>query len=276
MLKKPLVSVIVPAYNEETHIRKCVMSLLKQSYEDLELIFIDDGSRDKTIDVLLQFIDKIRLIRSSHKGMAVSRNIGFNESRGKILLFLDADMYFDKDFIKELIKPILNNNCVGTYSIREEVINMSNTIAKCWNINVGFFTNVKVNQQEERGTTFRAILKEEFMKKKYFQKSWGYFSDLSISDSTFFSYPVKNAICYHYNPETLSEVYYSARWIGRAPRFPTTFRNILRYSIINSIRVSIWRIRQGAPLQFIIFKIVFDLGMLSGILYKNKKQNYAK
>ena len=274
---KFLVSVIVPVYNEEKSIEKCIQSLLNQTFNNFEIICINDGSTDNSLNLLQKYKKRIKIWSITHKGMSTARNIGSKLAKGQILVFLDGDMTFDKNYISEIIKPILNLNKLGTYSSSEYVANYNNIWARCWNINMGINNNRRItNKINSEGTTFRAIKKENFKKIGGFKTNLGYFDDLSLSEKFGFSFPVSNAICYHYNPDTLLDVFTSARWIGRAPLFNCTIINIIRYSFINSIRNSITKIKQGAPFQYYIFKLIFDFGILTGLFNKNRSNNYAK
>src|SRR5688500_5523951 len=99
------VSVIIPVYNEEKYVSDCLDSLLEQT-QTLEIIVIDDGSTDKTPEILDRYIKKIKILKQNHLGPAVARNLGAKQSSGDILVFADADMEFENDFVKQLIRPI--------------------------------------------------------------------------------------------------------------------------------------------------------------------------
>src|SRR3989344_828131 len=106
-----LVSAILPVYNEEKTIGDCLKSLFKQTYKSLEIILIDDGSTDQTPQLIKRYreknpsIPKIVILNQNHKGPGTARNLGAKYARGEILVFVDADMTFDKNFIKDLITP---------------------------------------------------------------------------------------------------------------------------------------------------------------------------
>lgn len=99
----PDVSVIMPTYNVEKYIDQCLSSLLEQSYKNFEVICVDDGSSDKTVSIIEEYIQKdqrIRLIKMPHCGKAgVMRNHGIQEAKGKYCLFLDGDDFFESDLI---------------------------------------------------------------------------------------------------------------------------------------------------------------------------------
>ncbi|HEY9859784.1 MAG TPA: glycosyltransferase family A protein, partial [Candidatus Obscuribacterales bacterium] len=88
----PLVSVIIPAYNAETTIQETVKSVLEQSLQDFELIIVNDGSTDNTLQVLDRISDpRIKVFSYPNAGAAVSRNRGFAQATGELIAFLDAD-----------------------------------------------------------------------------------------------------------------------------------------------------------------------------------------
>lgn len=90
----PMISVIVPTYNVESYIKQCIDSLLTQTYRDIEIICIDDGSTDKTLEILEFFKEKdsrIILIKQQHLGVSAARNKGLEIARGKYISFVDSD-----------------------------------------------------------------------------------------------------------------------------------------------------------------------------------------
>lgn len=85
------VSVIIPTYNSAQYLDAAVKSVLEQTFTDYEILIIDDGSTDKTEEVIKQFGDSVRYIRQKNQGVSVARNLGIKESVGKYVAFLDAD-----------------------------------------------------------------------------------------------------------------------------------------------------------------------------------------
>lgn len=86
-----LVSVIIPAYNREHTVRRAVDSVLAQTYQSLEVIVVDDGSTDRTAEVLADYGIKIRLLRQENQGASAARNTGIKAATGGIISFLDSD-----------------------------------------------------------------------------------------------------------------------------------------------------------------------------------------
>lgn len=104
----PDISVIIPVYNVEKYIGQCLKSLQEQSYHFFEIICVDDGSEDKTVDIIKEYIEqdsRIQLIEMPHCGKAgVMRNEGLKHARGEYCLFLDGDDFFEKDMLKKSLK----------------------------------------------------------------------------------------------------------------------------------------------------------------------------
>ncbi|WP_143531441.1 glycosyltransferase family 2 protein, partial [Rodentibacter trehalosifermentans] len=95
-----LISIIMPAYNAEKYISKAIKSVLSQSYENWELLVIDDNSNDNTVNVVKAYLHDRRIklfINMKNKGAAETRNTGLDNAIGKYICFLDADDYWDKD-----------------------------------------------------------------------------------------------------------------------------------------------------------------------------------
>jgi len=95
MSSEPLVSVIIPVYNAETFIRKALESAINQTYRNLEIVVVDDGSRDRTLEVVNSLNDpRILSFRQENAGQGPARNRAMRECRGDLITFLDADDYY--------------------------------------------------------------------------------------------------------------------------------------------------------------------------------------
>ena len=91
MLTKPKISVIIPVYNVEKWLNKCVDSILSQSYENFEVILVNDGSTDKSKDICDSYSKKdnrVRVLNIKNSGQSVARNIGLKEAKGDYILFI--------------------------------------------------------------------------------------------------------------------------------------------------------------------------------------------
>lgn len=98
-----MVSIIVPIYNAEKYISRCVESILAQSYHDFELILIDDGSTDFSLGLCKAFVQKdsrVRVIHQINQGVSSARNLGIKHAHGEYIGFVDIDDYIDKEMLK--------------------------------------------------------------------------------------------------------------------------------------------------------------------------------
>lgn len=103
----PTVSVIVPAYNAVSYVPQCLDSLLSQSFKDIEIICIDDGSTDETLDLLRAYEQKdprVSVLKQNNAGPGVARNNGIDAARGDYLYFLDADDFCHPDFLEKALQ----------------------------------------------------------------------------------------------------------------------------------------------------------------------------
>ena len=102
-------SVVIPLYNKEKHIKDVLRSVLAQSFQDYEIIVIDDGSTDNSIDKVEEIVsDKIQVYRQENQGVAVARNKGIEYARGEYIAFLDADDIWKKNYLLTIDKLINN------------------------------------------------------------------------------------------------------------------------------------------------------------------------
>lgn len=107
------VSIIVPIYNGENVLSRCIDSILNQSYKNLEIILINDGSKDKSIDILRKYEkldDRIIVINNENKGVSETRNIGVMQATGDYIQFIDSDDYIELDMIEKTIKLMEKEN----------------------------------------------------------------------------------------------------------------------------------------------------------------------
>lgn len=264
-LNKSIASAILAVYNSESTIIPCIESLLTQSVS-IEIIVVDDGSTDNTLSKL-KIYKNIQILKQTHGGPALARNLGATHAKSEILLFVDSDMTFDKDYVRDLIEPVQKGEVIGTYTTEERVSNWDNVWSRCWNIQEGWEDKKRFPKNPPKyGTDFRAILKSEFERVGGFDNigytdTWSLFGKLGVRPLA------TKAVCFHKNPDSLSSVFRQARWSAKRPYkygFVGIIYALLRTSLPISIIVGIWRIYKD--LNFVIFKIVYDLGRFIGII----------
>jgi glycosyltransferase involved in cell wall biosynthesis len=109
-----MISMIVPVYQSEKYIEDCIQSILNQTYSDIELILVDDGSTDGSgiiCDEYSRIDRRVRVIHTENKGVSHARNIGIENSKGEYILFVDSDDTIDKNMIKEMITAVDETEC---------------------------------------------------------------------------------------------------------------------------------------------------------------------
>lgn len=107
-----MVSVIVPVYNVEKYLKRCIESLLRQDYTDYEVILVDDGSKDNSGKICDEFEgEKVKVYHKENSGLSDARNFGIKKARGEYITFIDSDDFVSDDYLSELMKIIEEENC---------------------------------------------------------------------------------------------------------------------------------------------------------------------
>jgi len=106
MMQEERVSVVIAAYNASRTIDDCLTSILKQDFSDYEVVVVDDGSTDDTVEKVKEY--PVRLIKNPSQGLPAARNAGFEASKGNIVIFLDSDCIVGRDLIGDLVRPLQN------------------------------------------------------------------------------------------------------------------------------------------------------------------------
>ncbi len=120
MSSSPLVSIIVPCYNAEKYIQLCMDSVLQQEYQHLECILINDGSQDRTLQLLHQYEEAnpiLRVLTQENKGLSKTRNRGIEHAQGEFLFFLDSDDALAADAISSLVEEFDDNDIVTAITV---------------------------------------------------------------------------------------------------------------------------------------------------------------
>ena len=125
MNKNPLVSVIVPIYGVEPYIEKCARSLFEQSLENMEFIFVNDCTPDKSVEILRQVIEdyprrylQIQIIEhEENRGLAMARNSGLLIAKGEYIIHCDSDDWVELDMYEEMYEKALEKNVISSFVI---------------------------------------------------------------------------------------------------------------------------------------------------------------
>jgi len=101
-----MISVIIPAYNAAKSIQACLDSVFNQTYKDIEVIVVDDGSEDNLALALTNCKNKLTILHQDNKGAPAARNYGFSISRGEYVIFLDADIVMKPEMLSEMLAAL--------------------------------------------------------------------------------------------------------------------------------------------------------------------------
>lgn len=144
-LNNQLISVIVPIYNVEKYLSKCLKSILNQSYNNIEIILVNDGSSDNSEKICEEFLNidnRFILINQANSGLSQARNAGFKKSNGKYIIFIDSDDYIHSKMIDELYQQII------TEKADVSICNITNVYShseapQCSNPNIYYTTDTE-------------------------------------------------------------------------------------------------------------------------------------
>ena len=135
------ISVIVPVYNVEQYLERCVDSIINQTYKNLEIILVNDGSTDNSgqlCDELAKKDDRIRVIHKKNGGLSDARNTGINEAKSDLIGFIDSDDYIDEDMYEVLMNNLKDANAdlsmCGHYDVYNNVPEVQVADKKIWEL----------------------------------------------------------------------------------------------------------------------------------------------
>lgn len=163
-MKKGLISIIVPIYNVDKYLNKCVRSILNQTYTNIEVILVDDGSTDQSgyvCDTFAEFDNRVRVVHQNNSGLTVTRRVGVNLAKGDYIGFVDGDDWIEPDMYEVLYHYAVNNEAdiVTSAGIREGGSKQGNIL--CDSISKGLY---RVN--EEEGYIIRHIFSASWSSEK--------------------------------------------------------------------------------------------------------------
>lgn len=143
-----LISVIIPVYNTSDYIGECIESVLNQTWKQIEIVLVDDGSKDESLDICRKYAEKetcIKLIENDHKGVSATRNTGMDVASGDYFFFLDGDDCLDEDLLRELVTKMKNNNAdLGASLIRKFGVCVERMVDGNKGENVGFVSGDEI------------------------------------------------------------------------------------------------------------------------------------
>ena len=110
-----MISIIVPVYNSEKYIDRCLDSILNQTYKDLEIVLVNDGSNDQSLKILENYAlrdTRIKVVNQENKGVAAARNTGLDNATGDYILYVDSDDWIENNMVERMVELSANADIV--------------------------------------------------------------------------------------------------------------------------------------------------------------------
>jgi len=218
-MKNPKLSIIVPVYNVEQYLERCLNSILSSTFQDFELIIINDGSKDKSEDIILEFInkykDKIVYISKENEGVSIARNTGIEKARGEYITFIDSDDYIDHNMFKKMINKIEQDNfdvVVCDARLVYEDSNDTRVVSSGYSEDLYHKNKIRATMTIFYPVMWNKIYKTELVKKikftsgvwyedmEYLLKLYPHINNIGVVKKPLYNYlQRKNSITYTYN-----------------------------------------------------------------------------
>ena len=192
---EPLISVIIPMYNAENVIERCLNSIVSQTYKNLEIIIIDDGSTDKSADICDSYAKndkRVKVIHKGNAGVSAARNVGLEKATGEYIMFVDADDWIDKKFCETMMQYVVEYNVKLVKSLAFD----RDESGKIKNMGADISENLLIDIQREfsffkpyaTGVVWGSLYRSDLIKNIRFE------TDLYVGEDTlFFAKAVKRA-----------------------------------------------------------------------------------
>lgn len=182
------ISIIVPVYNVEKYIKRCIESILKQTYEYFEIILIDDGSTDNSSKICDEYYRQDKRIKVIHKengGVSSSRNVGLDIAKGDYISFIDSDDYIEADMFEKMIETIVSNAAdivqCNFKSVCENEKDSKNKIYKDVEVGNKYFALNEIVDIPFSNVVWNKIYKKEVLSEIRFNENIKRFEDVDFT-----------------------------------------------------------------------------------------------
>lgn len=227
----PLISVVVPVYNVSRYLSECVNSIMHQTYTNLEIILIDDGSTDNSGQICDSFLkkdDRIKVFHKKNSGLGLTRNYGIDRSSGRYIIFVDSDDYLGKEAIEKLVESAINgqyDTIIGGY---KRITDKKELISICKYNNEAFYNkkiqtdllthmlgNLPTKKDSIKMSVWNNLFDVNIIKQNdlKFCSERKYISEDLVWDCDYFKFAKKVKVIdsseyfYRFNPSSLSNSY---------------------------------------------------------------------
>lgn len=283
-IEKPHVSVIIPVYNEENCIKDCITSLSNQDFKPIEILTVDDGSKDSSAKICEDL--NLKVLKQNHKGPGAARNLGARNAKGNILILIDADMVLASDYVSKMIEPIIRGETIATCHWNELVSNWENVWARCQTYDLGLPEKRRQPLDpppENEEQVYRAVRKDFFLDSGGHSEKKGWGEDTAIFKRT--KVPAKiiiSAQCYHRNLENAKELLIHSAWRGKNAavesdkRFWATsaslFYNNPLTKLVKGFNIGI---KKKEP-YMVLYELIYSIGFSAGAIYSLFTKKHLK
>lgn len=167
----PLISVIIPVYNREKHIKNCLDIVISQTYKNLEIIVVNDGSTDSSVEIINQYSNKIILLEhQKNRGLSAARNTGIENATGKYIHFMDDDDIINPEFYENMVKASEKTDAdMACCSMVQQKFKYKTQIFKKQGVYSTLEDKMKITYVGKWGYVWRYLFRTDFLRKNNLQ-----------------------------------------------------------------------------------------------------------
>ena len=266
----PKISVIIPVYNGEKYLAQCIENILCQSYKNLEIIVVNDGSTDKSAEIAKKY--PVKLLNQEKSGVYVARNLGIDCATGEYIHFMDADDLINLDYYANMADAIILSDADIAFCSTINEIRKQTHLFSDRRVLVEANDKFQVTNVYEWGYCWRFLIKKSFLDEKKLRFDIGQtIKDLKFSMEAVYKankvVTVPNAI-YHYKKRTGSLMTATDDTTKRNRKNDWAMAEKFRKEFVQQHNLDI-----TSPLQKIQYKIL-GIPMLTKIIYNNNKTRW--
>jgi len=246
------VSIVIPAYNEEDCIERCIKAVLSQKHKDLEVILVDDGSTDRTVEIARQY--PIKIVKGNHKGNSAAKNFGWKKAKGDVVIFIDADMVIHPNYVSKTLKCYEDKKIGGTTHAELLFNKKPSFIARI------LYLRKKIGE-------FYDPICIKTCRRKFIKSIGGFNLDLGYFDDWELGTRIKKrgykivwtkGKVWHEEIENLKGLMKQNRWLGRSIGFKQYRRKMTKKLLYNLLNV-------GVPFYILFLFLGFPFWILGSI-----------
>lgn len=184
---KELISIVIPMYNASVYVVDCLNMIGQQTYRNLDIIVVDDGSKDETYNICLKCAKqdkRISVLHQENKGVSAARNIGIRAAKGNYTVFMDCDDYISEQYIEHLYEVLIKNesdlsvcSCLKIYENKEKRFLQEDRYSKILTFTQKEAVEDLLYRRNITGYPFAKLIRTDIVKKIMFQENLAYRED---------------------------------------------------------------------------------------------------